>query len=115
MVNGMIAAGATCKGWWTQGEPARGKDASAPFGGAPRIKDRRTLIEDPAMELILVAAMPAERASIAIEAMHHGKNVMVDKPAAVTLNEVTMMRRVAAETRRIWSVCFSNAIGFAPR
>ena len=40
--------------------------------------------------------------------MRHGKDVMVDKPGVITLDELAEVRRVQAETGRIFSVCFSE-------
>ena len=40
--------------------------------------------------------------------MRHGKDVMVDKPGVITLDELAEVRRVQAETGRIFSVCYSE-------
>ena len=40
--------------------------------------------------------------------MRHGKDVMVDKPGVIALEQLAEVRRVQAETGRIFSVCFSE-------
>ena len=54
------------------------------------------------------SAIPAERAAIAIAAMRHGKDVMSDKPGMTTLEQLAEIKRVQAETGRIFSVCYSE-------
>jgi predicted dehydrogenase len=42
--------------------------------------------------------------------MRHGKDVFVDKPGAVTLDELAELRRVQQETQRLWVVFFSERL-----
>ena len=60
---------------------------------------------DPA---ILIAAVPADRAKLAIEAMEHGKDVMVDKPGCTTLEQLEAIKECVERTGRIWSIDFSE-------
>lgn len=108
MAGGMLAVGALCKGWWTEIEPAPAKVPGAPFGGAPRVDDPRRLLDDPEVDLILIAAKPTDRTRLSIDAMRQGKDVIVDKPACLTLDEVAAVRGTVKETGRIWSVSFSE-------
>jgi predicted dehydrogenase len=108
MLEGMISAGAQCVGWWTEGEPATLGGFVKRFPDVPRHQDRRRIMENPDISLVLISAPPAERAALAIEAMRHGKDVMVDKPGCITLAELDDISRVARETGRIWSVDFSE-------
>ena len=84
MVGRLIEHGAECVGWWTQGEPQPLAGFLKRYPDIPRVDDKRRLLEDPDVRLILSAAIPADRASIAIAAMQHGKDVMVDKPGVTT-------------------------------
>jgi predicted dehydrogenase len=58
--------------------------------------------------MIVTAAIPADRAQVALDAMRHGKDVMSDKPGCTTLGQLAELRRAQAETGRIWSVNFSE-------
>jgi predicted dehydrogenase len=108
MLEGMIAAGATCVGWWTEGEPVTAAGFVKRFADVPRVNERAAIMDDASIELVIISAPPAERAALAIEAMQHGKDVMVDKPGCLTLDELDAITRVAQETGRIWSVDFSE-------
>lgn len=87
-------------------------DLAAEFGAkypqAKRVADRRAILEDADIAMVLTAAIPAERAGIAIEAMQHGKDVMSDKPGMTTFEQLAEVKRVQAETGRIYSVCYSE-------
>ena len=107
-LGGMLEVGAVCKGWWTEGEPKTMAGFVKRFPDVPRVADRRELLEDPEVDLVLIAAIPSDRAALAIEAMEHGKDVMSDKPGATTLEQLAAVRETVARTGRIWSVDFSE-------
>lgn len=66
------------------------------------------ILEDPGIELIINAGIPCERAALGIRAMQHGKDYMTDKPGMTTFAQLEAVRRVHAETGRIYSVDFSE-------
>src|SRR5262249_38300379 len=72
--------------------------------GCARRARQRGILEDPSIALIVSAAIPNERAELAIDAMRHGKDFLVDKPGATTLEQLAALRRVQQETKRIYSV-----------
>ncbi|WP_211659067.1 Gfo/Idh/MocA family protein [Phytoactinopolyspora halophila] len=78
------------------------------FPDIPEVNDPRRLYDDPRVDLIVTAGVPVERAKIAGEAMRAGKDVLADKPAATTPEQVAELRRVVAETGRIWAVYFGE-------
>lgn len=108
MLSGMLDVGARCKGWWTEGEPATLPGFSKRFGDIGRVIDRRVLLDDPEINLFLIAAPPHERAALAIEAMEHGKDVMLDKPGCISFAELDGIKAAVAKTGRMWSVDFSE-------
>ncbi len=75
---------------------------------APRIADHQRLLEDSSIALIVSSGIPADRAPLGIEVMRHGKDYMSDKPGMTSLDQLAEVRRVQAETRRIYSVCYSE-------
>ena len=107
-LGGMLALGCTCKGWWTEGEPHPAAGFVERFPDIERVADRGRLIDDPEIDLVLIADIPSRRAERAIEAMRAGKDVMVDKPGCTTLAQLDAIRRTVVETGRIWSVNFSE-------
>lgn len=65
------------------------------------------ILEDPTIDVIAGASLPSVRAEISIMAMQHGKDVLADKPAVTTLDQLSEIERVQRETGRIWAV-YSN-------
>ena len=57
---------------------------------------------------MLSAAIPDERAPIGIRVMQHGKDYMADKPGITTLEQLAEVRRVQAQTKRIYSIMYSE-------
>jgi predicted dehydrogenase len=74
------------------------------FPWAARARSAREILEDPSIQLVVSASIPNERAPLGIEVMRHGKDFMVDKPGATTVDQLADLRRVQAETGRIYSV-----------
>lgn len=66
------------------------------------------LLTDPTIDLIVTAAIPAQRAGISVHAMRNGKDVIADKPGCVSLEQLDEIKQVVAETGRFWSVTFSE-------
>lgn len=83
-------------------------DYQKAFPQARRVADKRAILEDRDIALVVSATIPDIRAATAIEVMQHGKDIMVDKPGVITLNELVAVRKVQQETGRIFSVCFSE-------
>ena len=87
---------------------AKEPDLAAAFGkrypGARLARSEREILEDPAIPLVVSAAIPNERAPLAVAAMRNGKDVMLDKPGATTLEQLAELRRVQADTKRIVAV-----------
>jgi len=107
-LEGMMKVGATCAGWWTDGDPQPVEGFIKRFPDIPRVSDRRTLLDDPEVDLILLADIPARRAERAIESMRAGKDIMSDKPGCTTLAQLDQIKQTVAETGRIWSIDFSE-------
>lgn len=86
-------------------------DLAAAFAdryAVPRVDDPRRLLEDGSIQMIVSAAIPGDRADIAIAAMRHGKDVMLDKPGMTSLDQLEAVKAVQAETKRIVSILYSE-------
>lgn len=108
MAGHMQAAGAELAGWWTEGTPGTLAGFTERFPEAPRVAAPDILLDDPTIDVILTAAVPCDRAGIALRAMEAGKDVMTDKPGCLTLEQLAAIRAKVAQTGRIWSVDFSE-------
>ncbi len=104
----MIGAGAEFAGWWTDGEPGTLPGFLKRFPDVPRAGTRQVLLDAEDIDLVLICAVPADRAQFAVEAMRHGKDVMADKPGCTTFEQLEAIRACVAETGRIWSIDFSE-------
>lgn len=108
MLGGMLATGATCKAWWTEGTPATHAGFVKRFPDIPRAATVDEILNDPSIELVLIASIPCDRADLAIRCMEHGKDVMLDKPGCTSLDDLERVRAAEAKTGRIWSIDFSE-------
>jgi len=108
MLGQMKAQGCTCDAYWTDGPAVTEAKFNEVFPEVERVADRRRIFDDPEVRMILLSAVPADRAALAIEAMEAGKDVMVDKPGCITLEQLAAVREARARTGRIWSVNFSE-------
>jgi predicted dehydrogenase len=80
------------------------------FPQAKVARSEAEVLEDKAIQLVVSAAIPEERAPLGVRAMKHGKDYMVDKPGITTLEQLAEVRRVQAETRRIYSIMYSERL-----
>ena len=78
------------------------------FPWAERVADERAILDDPEIAIIASAAIPNERAPLGIRAMLAGKDFMADKPGITSLEQLLDVRRVQAETGRIYSIAYSE-------
>jgi predicted dehydrogenase len=108
MLGQMKAQGCTCDAYWTDGPAVTEAKFNETFPEVAKVEDRRRILDDPAIRMILISAVPADRAAFAIEAMEAGKDVMVDKPGCTTLEQLEAIRACQKRTGRIWSVNFSE-------
>jgi predicted dehydrogenase len=109
--SGLLDAGLACAGYWPQtSDPRVLKGFRERFPDIPAVEDRAALMRDPSINVVACAAVPCDRAAVAIEAMRNGKDVMVDKPGVLTADALRQVEHAVKETGRIFSVCFSERL-----
>lgn len=91
-------------------EPSLIAEFSEKFPHARLARSAEEILEDESIHLIASAAIPDERAPLGIRAMQHGKDYMSDKPGFVSLEQLAEVRRVQAETGRIYSIDYSERL-----
>jgi predicted dehydrogenase len=89
-------------------EPDLAAEFAKRYPQATQAHDERQVLEDPAIQLVLSSIVPVERAPLGIRVMQAGKDYMSDKPGILTMAQLAEVRRVQAETKRIYSICFSE-------
>ncbi|HYZ21414.1 MAG TPA: Gfo/Idh/MocA family oxidoreductase [Rhodopila sp.] len=108
MTAGLLDAGAVCVGH----DPDT-TDPRVLAGFRKRFPDvpaaaRERLLDDPSIDFIVLAAVPRDRAGLAIDAMQRGKHVMTDKPGVTTLPQLDAVRHAVQQTGRLWSICLGR-------
>jgi predicted dehydrogenase len=106
-VDALVRAGAELAGFHAP-EDDLAAEFNARYPQAPRLSDARAIYEDPSIALVTSAAIPADRAAIAITAMEHGKDVLVDKPGMTSFEQLDAIKDVQRRTGRIYSILYSE-------
>jgi predicted dehydrogenase len=107
-VGRLLALGANCKGYHARDSAAPLQGFVERFPDLKRVADPQALLDDPEVQLIVSAGIPGERADIAIAAMRHGKDVMVDKAGVITEAQLDAVRATQRATGQIYSIDFSE-------
>lgn len=81
------------------------EQARAGFGSTPRIfEDYRQLLDRKDVDVVMIGAPDHWHVKMAIDACRAGKDVYIEKPISLTIDEGKIMRRVAQETGRVIQV-----------
>jgi len=80
------------------------------FPQAKLARSENEILEDKSIQLVVSAGIPDERAPLGVRVMQHGKDYMVDKPGITTLEQLAEVRKVQAQTRRIYSIMYSERL-----
>lgn len=91
-------------------EPDLAEAFTKRFPQAKRVAAEKEILENRAIQLVLSSGIPDERAPLGIRVMQHGKDYMVDKPGITTLEQLAEVRRVQAETGRIYSIMYGERL-----
>ena len=78
------------------------------FPQAKRAREEKEVLEDKSIQLVLSSGIPVDRAPLGIRVMKHDKDYMSDKPGVTTLAQLADARKVQAETKRIYSIMYSE-------
>lgn len=73
-------------------------------------KNEQEILGDKSIQLVLSAGIPVDRPPLGIRVMKAGKDYMSDKPGATTLEQLAEVRRVQKETKRIYSIMYSERL-----
>jgi predicted dehydrogenase len=93
---------------------AKEPDLAANFGkrfpNAKLARSEDEILNDSSIKLVCSAAIASERAPLGIRVMKHGKDFMSDKPGMTTLEQLAEVKKVQAETKRIYSILYSERL-----
>lgn len=111
MINGMLDAGATLVAWTTGEETPEAvrRTFQETYPDLPA-RSMQAILDDESIVLVLSSGINSERADVAVAAMSHGKDVLVDKPGCTSLEQLADIQRTVGETGRRWVVSFSERV-----
>ncbi len=96
--------------WFYAKEPDLAQDFQKRYPNAKPARSEQEILDDNSIQLVVSAAIFDERAPLGIRVMQHGKDYMSDKPGMTSLEQLAEVRRVQAETKRIYSICYSERL-----
>jgi len=73
-------------------------------------KSEDEILNDPGIKLVASASIPNLRAPLGVRVMKHGKDYLSDKPAITTLEQLAEVRKVSAQTGRMFAVMYSERL-----
>ncbi len=111
LTQGLLDAGLDCAGYCAEtSDPRVLQGFRRRFPRVPAARDRDALLEDRSAAIMVCAAVPSDRAALAVRAMRLGKDVLLDKPGVTTPAGLAALENAVAATGRIVSVCFSERL-----
>ncbi len=109
MCNGLTEAGAQLK--WVYDDDAEKVAAFVKtFPDVQVAASEDTVLQDPTVQLVAGAKIPADRAELGVRVMEHGKDYFTDKPPLTTLGQLGEVKRVAQNSGRKYAVYYSERI-----
>jgi predicted dehydrogenase len=109
MCYGLTEAGAQLK-WVYDGDAGKAAALAKEFAGAGVATSEAEILEDPQVQLVAGAAVPADRAALGVKVMRHGKDYFTDKPPMTTLAQLDEARMAVQETGRKYAVYYSERL-----
>jgi predicted dehydrogenase len=112
-INGMTQAVIRGGGelvWVYAKEPELVAEYQKRFPQAKLARSEAEILDDPKIQLVASAAIANERAPLGVRVMRAGKDYMADKPGITTLEQLAEVRNVQKETKRIYSICYSERL-----
>lgn len=68
------------------------------------------IINDRSIQLVLSSKIANERAALGVRAMKRGKDFLSDKPGVTTMEDLALVRKSIAETKRIYAILYSERL-----
>lgn len=68
------------------------------------------VVNDNSIQLVLSSKIANERAALGVNAMKHGKDFLSDKPGVTTMEDLALIRKTIADTKRIYGILYSERL-----
>ncbi|HWR17859.1 MAG TPA: Gfo/Idh/MocA family oxidoreductase [Terriglobales bacterium] len=89
-------------------EPDLAAEFAKRFPDVKQARSEDEILQDKSIQLVLSSGIPIDRAPLGIRVMKAGKDYMADKPGIITLEQLAEVRKVQAQTKRIYSIAYSE-------
>lgn len=107
--NGLIEAGGELV-WVYDSDPAKVDRFCESYPTVNRARSEQEILQDPTIQMIAGASVPADRYALGLQVMDHGKDYFVDKPPLTTLEQLTAVKHKAAQTGQKYAVYYSERL-----
>ncbi|MEO8300771.1 MAG: Gfo/Idh/MocA family oxidoreductase, partial [Rhizomicrobium sp.] len=112
-IHGMIGAvqrgGGELVSYWGA-EPDKLAQFAKRYPGAKMARGQDEVLQDVSLQLVMSSHIANERAGIGVRAMRAGKDFLADKPGITTLEDLALVRKTIAQTRRIYAILYSERL-----
>ncbi len=109
MCNGLLEAGAELAAVYDP-DPAKVAQFIKTFPDARPASSEAEILEDPSLQLVASAAVPADRCPLGLRVLDHGKDFFADKPILTTLEQLAAAREKARLTGRKYAAYYSERL-----
>ena len=107
--NGLLEAGAELVAVYDP-DPAKVDNFCNTYPEVKRARSEAEILEDPSIQLVAGAAVPADRAALGLRVMTHGKDYFTDKTPLTTLKQLTAVKNKVDETGQKYAVYYSERL-----
>ena len=107
--NGLLEAGAELVAVYDP-DPAKVDNFCNTYPEVKRARSEAEILEDPSIQLVAGAAVPADRAALGLRVMTHGKDYFTDKTPLTTLEQLTAVKNKVDETGQKYAVYYSERL-----
>jgi predicted dehydrogenase len=109
MCNGLIEAGAELVSVYDP-DPAKVDQFCATFPDVKPTGSEVEILEDPGIQMVASAAIPADRCPLGLRVMDHEKDYFADKPILTTLKQLEAAREKTRQTGRKYAAYYSERL-----
>ena len=93
--------------------PERAQDLCASYGSGQALEDYKDILNDPDIACVSICTPNDVHATIAIDFLNAGKNVLCEKPAAVNADLAAQMQKAADDNGKILNIGVCNRFNTA--